>query len=163
MTESKEDLKSLLIKVKEESEKAGLKLNIPKTKIMASGPITYWQTDGDKTETVADSIFLGSKITVNGDYSHETKRHLLLARKIMTNPDRVLKSKDITLLTMVHIVKGMIFLAVIYRCKSWTKKKSEHCRTDVLQLWCWRRLLRIPWTTRRSNQSILINPEYSLE
>ena len=116
MAESKKELKGLLMKVKEENEKVGLKLNIQKTKIVASSPITSWQTDGDKTETVADSIFLGSKITVNGDYSHETKRHLLLARKIMTNPDRVLKSKDITLLTMVHIVKAMVFPVVMYRC-----------------------------------------------
>ena len=162
MAESEEELKSLLMKVKEESEKVGLKLNIQKTKIMASGPITSWQIDG---ETVSDFIFLGSKITPDGDCSHEIKRHLLLGRKIMTNVDSVLKSRDITLPTKVRLVKAMVFPVVMYGCESWTIKKTEHQRIDAFELWCWRRLLRVPWTARRSNQSILkdISPGFSLE
>ena len=152
MAESEEELKSLLMKVKEKSEKAGLKLNIQKTKIMASGPITSWEIDG---ETVADFIFLGSKITADGDYSHEIKRRLLLGRKVMTNLDSVFKSRDITLPTKVHVVKAMVFPVVMYGCESWTAKKAECQRIDAFKLWCWRRLLRAPWTARRSNQSIL--------
>ena len=165
MKESEEELKSLLIKVKENSEKAGLKLNIQKTKIMASCPITSWQIDGETMETMTDLIFLGSKITADGDCIHEIKRHLLLGRKAMTNLDSILKSRDITLPTKVHIVKAMFFLVVMYGCESWTIKKAEHQRMDAFELWCWRRLLRVPWTARRSNQSILkeISPEYSLE
>ena len=165
MAESEEELKSLLMKVKEEREKVGLKLNIQKTKIMASGPITSWQVEGGKLETMADFIFLGSKITVDGDYSHEIKRWLLLGRKTMTNLDSVLKNRDITLPTKFHIVKAMVFPAVTYRCESWTITKAENWRIDAFKLWCWRRCLRVPWTERRSNQSILkeINPEYSLE
>ncbi|KAB0368891.1 hypothetical protein FD755_018896 [Muntiacus reevesi] len=182
MEESKEELKSLLMKVKEENEKVGLKLNIQKTKIMASGPITSWQIDGETVETVADLIFLGSKITADGDCSHEIKRHLLLGRKLMTNLDSILKSRDITLPTKVHLVKAMVFPVVMYGCESWTVKKAEHrkidafelCWTvkkaehqkiDAFELWCWRRLLRVPWTARRSNQSILkeISPGCSLE
>ena len=161
MAES-EELKSLLMKVKEESEKVGLKLNIQKTKIMASGPITSWQIDG---ETVADSIFGGSKITADGDCSHEIKRHLLLERKTMINLGSILKSRDITLPTKVHEVKAMVFPVVMYGCESWTIKKAEHQRIDAFELWCWRRLLRFPWTARRSNQSILkeISPGCSLE
>ena len=157
--ESKEELKSLLMKVKEKSEKAGLKLNIPKTKIMASGPITSWQIVGETMETVTDFIFLGSKI------SHEIQRRLLLRRKVMTNLDSILKGRDITLPTKVHLVKAMVFPVVIYGCESWTIKKAERRRIDVFELWCWRRLLRVPSTTRRSNQSILkeISPECSLE
>ena len=160
-----EELKSLFLKVKEESEKAGLKFNIQKTKILVSGPITSWQIDGATVETVADFIFGGSKITAGGDYSHEIKRHLLLGRKAMTNPDSILKGRDITLPTKVRLVKAMVFPVVMYRCESWTLKKAEHRRIDDFELWCWRRLLRVPWTTRRSNQSILkeISPEYSLE
>ena len=160
MAESEEELKSLLMKVKKEKEKAGLKLNIQKTKIMASGPFTSWQIDGEKVETVTDFIFLGSKITADGDCSHEIKRHLLLGRKAMTNLDSILKSRDITLLTNVCIVKAMVFPVVMYGCESWTIKKAEHQRIDAFELWCWRRLLRVPWTARRSNQSILkeINP-----
>ena len=160
MAES-EELKSLLMKVKE-SEKAGLKINIQKTKIMASGPITSWQIDG---ETVADFVFLGSKITADGDCSHEIKRHLLLGRKVMTNLDSILKSRDITLSTKVHLGKAMVFPVVMYGCESWTIKKAEHGRIDAFELWCWRRLLRVPWTAWRLNQSILreISPEYSLE
>ena len=163
MAES-EELKSLLMKVKEESEKADLKLNIQKTKIMASGPITSWQIDGDTMETVTDFIFLGSKITVDGDCCHEIKRCLLLG-KDMTNLDSILKSRDITLPMKVHLVKAMVFPVVMYGCESWTIKKAERQRIDAFQLWCWKRLLRIPWTARKSNQSILkeINPEYSLE
>ena len=138
--------------MKEESEKAGLKLSIQKTKIMASGPITSWQIDG---ETVADFIFLGSKITADGDCSHEMKRRLLLGRKVMTNLDSILKSRDITLPTKVHLVKAMIFPVVMCRCESWTLKKAERQRIDAFKLWCWRRCLRVPWTARRSNQSIL--------
>ena len=161
MAESEEELKSLLMKVKEESEKFGLKLNIQKTKIMASGPITTWQIDG---ETLADFIFLGSKITADGDCTHEIKRHLLLGRKVITKLDSILKSRDITLSTKVHLVKAMIFPVVMYGCKRWTTKKAE-CRINVFELWCWRRFLRVPWTARRSNQSILkeISPGCSLE
>ena len=152
MAESEEELKSLLMKVKEESEKVGLKLNIQKKKIMASSPITSWEIDG---ETVSDFIFLGSKITADGDCSHEIKRLLLLGRKFMTNLDSILKSRDITLPTKVRLVKAMVFPVVIYGCESWTVKKAEHRRIDAFELWCWRRLLRVPWTARRSNQSIL--------
>ena len=155
MAESKEELKSLLTKLKEKSEKAGLKLNIPKTKIMASGPITSWQIDGETMETVTDFIFLGSKITVNGNYSYEIKRCLLLGRKTMTNLYRMLKSRDITLPTKVHLVKAMVFPVVMYGCESWSIKKTESWRIDAFELWCWRRLLRVPWTARRSNKSIL--------
>ena len=150
MAESEEELKSLLMKVKEESEKVGLKLNIQRMKIMASGPITSWQIDG---ETVSDFIFLGSKITADGGCSHEIKRHLVLGRKVMTNLDSILKSRDITLPTKVCLVKAMVFPVVMYGCKSWTVKKAEHRRIDAFELWCWRRLLRVPWTARRSNQS----------
>ena len=165
MAESEEELKSLLMKVQEESEKVGLKLNIQKTKIMASGPITSWEIDGETVETVSDFIFLGSRIPADGDCRHEIKRHLLLGRKVMTNLDSKLKSRGITLLTKVHLVKAVVFPAVMYGCESWTIKKAEHRRTDAFELWCWRRLLRVPWTARRSNQSILkvISPEYSLE
>ena len=165
MAESKEELKGLLMKVKEESEKTDLKLNIQKTKIMAPGPITSWQIDGESIKTVTDFIFLDSKLTVDGDCSHEIRRCFLLGRKAMTNLDSVLKSRDITLMTKVCIVKAMIFPVVMYRCESWTIKKAEHQRTDAFELWCWRRLFRVPWTARRSNQSILkeINLEYSLE
>ena len=165
MAESKEDLKSLLVKVKDESEKVGLKLNIQKTKIMASGPITSWQIDVGRVETVTGFIFGGSKITADGDCSHEIKRRLLLGRKVMTNLDSILKSRDIILPTKVHLVKAMVFSVVMYGRESWTIKKAEHQRAHAFELWCWRRLLRVPWTARRSNQSILkeINPEYSLE
>ena len=164
MAESKEELKSLL-KVKEESQKFGLKLNIQKTKIMASSPITSWQIDGETMETVSDFILGGSKITADGDCSHEIKRRLLLGRKIMTNLDSILKSRDITLPTKVHLVKAMVFPVAMYGCESWTVKKAEHQRTDAFELWCWRRLLRVPWAARRSNQSILkeISPGCSLE
>jgi len=155
MAESEEELKSLLMKVKVESEKVGLKLNIQKTKIMASGPITSWQIDGETMETVTDFIFLGSKITADGDYSHEIKRRLLLGRKVMSNLDSILKSRDITLSTKVHLLKAMVFPVVMYGCESWTVKKAECQRIDAFELWCWRRLLRVPWTARRSNQSIL--------
>ena len=151
MAESEEELKSLLMKVKEESEKVGLKLNIQKTKIMATGPITSWQIDGETVYIVSDFIFWGSKITVDGDCSHGIKRCLLLARKVMTNLDSILKSRDITLLTKVRLVKAMIFPVVMYGCESWTVKKAERRRIDTFELWCWRRLLRIPWTARRSN------------
>ena len=151
MAESEEVLKSLLMKVKEESEKVGLRLNIQKTKIMASGPITSWQIDGETVETVADFIFLGSKITAGGDCSHGIKRHLLLGRKAMTNLDSILKSRDITLPTKVHLVKAMVFPLVMDGCESWTVKKAEHRRIDAFDLWCWRRLLRVPWSARRSN------------
>ena len=162
MAESEEELKSLLMKVKDESEKVGLKLNIQKTKIMESGPIPSWQRDGETIETLRDFIFLDPKITSDGDCSHEIKRHLLLGRKAMTNPDSILKSRDITLPTEVHIVRGMVFLVVMYGCESWTVKKAEHGRTDAFELWCWRRLLTVPWMARRSNHSILkeISPEY---
>ena len=141
MAENEDELKSLLMKVKEESEKVGLKLNIQKTKIMASSPITSWKIDGEKVETVTDFIFLGSKITANGDCSHKIKRRLLLGRKVMTNIDSILKSRDITLSTKVHLVKAMIFPVVIYGCESWTIKKAEHRKIDSFELWCWRRLL----------------------
>ena len=152
------------MKVKEESEKVGLKLNIQKTNIMASGPITSWQIDGKTMETVTDCIFLGSKITADGDCSHEIKRCLLLGRKAMTNLDSIFKSRDITLPTKVHLVNAMVFPVVMYGCESWTVK-AEHRRIDAFELWCWRRLLRVPCSARRSNQSILkeISPEYSLE
>ena len=165
MTEIEEELKSLLMKVKEESEKAGLKLNIQKTKIMTSGPITSWQTDGETVETAAAFIFLSSKITADGDCSHEIKICLLPGRKVMTNLDSILKSRYITLPTKVCLVKAMVFPVVVYRCESWTIRKAEHQRTDAFELWCWRRLLRVPWTARRFIQSILkeISPEYSLE
>ena len=153
MAES-EELKSLLMKVKEESGKVGLKPNIQKTKIMASGPITSWQIYGDTLETVADFIFGGSKIIADGDCSHEIKRCLLLGRKVMTNLDSIFKSRDITLSTKVHLVKAMFFPVVMYGCEGWTIKKAQHRRTDAFELWCWRRLLRVPWTARRSNQSI---------
>ena len=148
MAESEEELKSLLMKVKEESEKVGLKLNIQKMKIMASGPITSWEIDGETVETVADFVFLGSKITADGDCSHEIKR--LLGRKVMTNLDSTLKSRDITLPTKVHLVKAMVFPVVVYGCESWTVKKVERQRIDAFELCCWRRLLRVPWTARRS-------------
>ena len=153
------------MKVKEESEKVGLKLNIQKTKIMASGRITSWQTNGETMETVTDLIFLGSKITVDGNRTHKIKSHLLLGRKVMTNPDSILKSRDIALPTKVHPVKSMVFPVVMYGCESWTIKKAEHRIIDAFELWCWRRLLRVPWTARRSNHSILkeIKPKYSLE
>ena len=151
MAESKEELKNLLMKVKEGSEKVGLKLNIQKTKIMASGPITSWQIDG---ETVADFILGGSKITADNDCSHEIKGHLLLRRKVVTNLDSILKSRDITLPTKVCLVKAMVFPVVVYGCESWTVKKAERRRIHAFELWCWRRLLRVPWTARRSNQSI---------
>ena len=160
-----ESLKELLMKVKEESKKVGLNLSIRKTKIMASGPNISWQIDGEAVETVDDFIFLGSKITADGDCSHEIKRHLLLGRKTMTNLDSILKRRDITLPTKVCLVKAMVFPVLMYGCVSWTIKKAECQRIDAFELWCWRRLLRIPWTARRSNQSILkeISPEYSLE
>ena len=165
MAESEEELKSFLMNVKEESEKAGLKLHIQKTKIMASSSITSWQIDGETVETVSDFIFLGSKVTADGDFSHEIKRHLLLGRKVMTNLDSILKSRDITLPTRVHLVKAMVFPVVMYGCESWTIKKAKHQRIDAFEPWCWRRLLRVPWTARRSNQSILkeISPEHLLE
>ena len=165
MAESEEELKSLLMKVKEKSEKVGLKHNIQKMKITASSLITSWQIDGEMIETVTDFIFLGSKITTDGDCRHEIKRCLLLERKPMTNLDSILKSRDITLPTKVRLVKAMVFPAVVYGCDSWTIKKAECRRIDAFELWCWRRLLRVPWTARRSNQSILkeIRPEYSLE
>ena len=161
MADSEEELKSLLIKVKEESEKVGLKLNIQKTKMMISGPITSWQTDGETTETVTDFIFLGFKITADGDCSHKVKRWLLLGRKAMTNLDSILKSRDITLPTNIHIVKAMVSPVVTYGCESWTITKAEHQRIDAFELWRWRRLLRVTWTARRSNQSVLkeISPE----
>ena len=164
MAESKE-LKSLLIKVKEESEKVGLKFNIQKTKIMASSPITSWEIDGETVETVSDFILGASKITADGDCSHEIKRRLLLGRKVNTNLDSIFKSRDNILLTKVRLVKAMVFPVVMYGCESWTVKKAECRRTDAFELWCWRRLLRVPWTARRSNQSILkeINPGISLK
>ena len=164
MAES-EELQSLLMKVREESEKVGLKFNIQKTKIMASGPITSWQINEEKVETVTDFILGGSKINVDGDCSHEIKRCLLLGRKVMTNLDSLLKSRSITLPTKVHLVKAMVFLVVMCGCESWTIKKAECRRIDGFELRCWRRLLRVPCTARRSNQSILkkITHEYSLE
>ena len=143
------------MKVKEESEKVGLKLNIQKTKIMASGPITSWEMDGETVEIVSDFIFLGSKITADGDCSHEIKRRLLLGRKVMTNLDSIFRSRDITLLAKVRLVKAMVFPVVMCGCESWTVKKAERQRIDAFELWCWRRLLRVPWTARRCNQSIL--------
>ena len=137
--------------MKEESEKVGLKVNIQKTKIIVSGPITSWEIDGETVETVSDFILGGSKITADGDCSHEMKRRLLLGRKVMTNLDRILKSRDITLPTKVHLVKAMLFPVVMYECESWTIKKAEHQRMDAFELWCWRRLLRVPWSARRSN------------
>ena len=162
--EREEELKSLLMRVKEESKKAGLKLNIQKTKIMSSDPQTSQQVDGEKAKAITDFISLGSKITVDVDFSYEIKRHLLLGKKAKTNLDSVFKSRDFTLPTKVHLVKAMIFSTVMYGCESGTTMKAEHQRTDAFELWCWRRLLRFPWTSRRSNQSILkeINPEYSL-
>ena len=155
MAESEEELKSLFLKVKEESEQVGLKLNIQKTKIMASGPITSWEIDGETVETVSDFILGGSKITADGDCSHEIKRRLLLGRKVMTNLNSILKSRDIALPTNVHLVKAMVFPVVMYGCESWTVKKAERRRIDAFEVWCWRRLLRVPWIARRSNQSIL--------
>ena len=150
IAESEEELKSLLMKVKKESEKVGLKLSIQKTTIMASGPITSWQIDGETVETVEDFIILGSKINASGDCTHEIKRHLLFGRKIMTNLDSILKSRDITLPRKVRLVKVMVFPVVMYECKSWTIQKAEHRTIDAFELWCWRRLLRVPWTARRS-------------
>ena len=165
MAEIEEELKSRLMKVKEESEKVGLKLNIQKMKIMASGPITSWQIDGETVETVADFVFLGSKITADGDFSHEIKRRLLLGRKVMTSLDSILKSRDITLPTKVRLIKAMVFPVVMYGCESWTVKKAESRRIDAFELWYWRRLLRVPWTARRSNQPMLkkISPGCPLE
>ena len=164
MAESEEELKSLSMKVKE-SEKVGLKLNIQKTKITASGPITSWEIDGETVEAVSEFISGGSKITADGDYSHEIKRYLLLGRKVMTNLYSILKSRDITLPTKVRLVKAMVSPVVMCGCESWTIKKTEHRNTDAFELWCWRRLLRVPWTAGRSNQSILkeIAPGCSLE
>ena len=165
MAESEGELKSLLMKVKEENEKVVLKLNIQKTKIMVSDPITSWQIDGETMETVEDFIFLGSKITMDTDFWHEIKKHLLPGRKTMTNLDSVLKSRDIILPTKFSLVKAMAFPVVMYRCETWAIKKAEHQRTDAFKLWYCRRLLRVPWTAKRSNQSILkeINPVYSLK
>ena len=165
MAESEEELKSLLMKVKEESEKVGLKLNIQKIKIMASGPITSWQIDGKTMGTVKDFILGGSKSTADGDCSHEIKRQLLLGRKVMTNLDSMLKNRDITLPTKVRLIKATVFPVVMYGCESWTVKKAESRRINAFEVWCWRRLLRVPWTVRRSTQSILkeISPGISLE
>ena len=165
MAESEEELKSLLMKVKEESEKVGLKLNIQKTKIMASGPITSWEINGETVETVSNFILGGSKITADGDCSHEIKRCLLLGRKVMTNLDSILKGRDITLPTKVRLVKAMVFPVVMYGCECWTVKKAEGRKIDAFELWCWRRLLIVHWTARRSNQSILkeFRPGCSLE
>ena len=165
MAESEEELKSLLMKVKEKSEKAGLKLNIQKTKIMASSPITSWEIDGETVETVSDFIFWGSKITADSDCSHEIRRRLLLGRKVMSNLDSIFKSRDVTLPTKVRLVKAMVFPVVMHGCESWTVKKAEHWRIDAFELWCWRRLFRVPWTARTSNLSILkeISPGRSLE
>ena len=165
MAESEEELKSLLMKVKEESKKVGLKLNIQKTKIMSSGPISSWEIDGETVETVSDFILGGSKITADGDCSHDIKRLLLLGRKVMTNLDSILKNRDITLPTKVCLVKAMVVPVVMYGCESCTVKKAECRRIDAFEVWCWRRLLRVPWTARRSNQSILreISPGISLE
>ena len=165
MAETEEELKSLLMRAKQESEKAGLKLNIQKTKIMASGPITSWQIDGETMEIMTDFIFGDSKSSADGDCSHEIKRHLLLERKVMTNLDSIFKGRDNTLPTKVHLVKAMIFPVVVYGCESWIIKKAERQRMNAFELWCWRRLLRVPWTARLSNLSILkeISPEYSLE
>ena len=165
MAEIEEELKSLLMKVKEQSEKVGLKLNSQKTKIMESCPITSWEIDGETVETVSDFIFGGSKITADGDCSHKIKRCLLLGRKVMTNLGIILKSRYITLPTEVHLVKAMVFPVVMYGCESWTMKKAEHRKIDAFELWCWKRLLRVPWTARRSKQSILneISPGCSLQ
>ena len=165
MVESEEEIKSLLMKAKEEGEKVGLKLSIQKTKIMASGPITWWEIDGETVETVSDFNFLGSKITADGDCSHEIKRRLLLGKKVMINLDSIFKSRDITLLTKVRLVKAMVFPVVMYGCVRWTLKKAECRRIDAFELWCRRRLLRVPWTARRSKQSILkeLSPGCSLE
>ena len=165
MPESEEELKSLLMKVKQESEKVGLKLNIQKTKIMASGPITSCQIDGETVETVSDFILGGARITADGDCSHEIKRCLLLGRKVMTNLDSILKSRDITLPTKVCLIKAMVFPLVMYGCESWTMKKAERQRIHAFELWCWGKLLQVPWTARRFNQSILkeICPGCSLE
>ena len=165
MAESEEELKNLLIKVKEESEKVGLKLNIQKMKIMASSPITSWQIDGETVETTSDFILGGSKITADGDCSHEIKRRLLLGRKVMTNLDSILKSRDITLAIKVCLGKAMVFPVVMYGCGSWSMKKGECQRIDAFELWCWRRLSRVSWFSRRLNQTILkeISPEYPLE
>ena len=164
MAESEEELKSLLMKVKEESEKVGVKLNIQKTKIMASGPFTSWEIDGETVESLSD-YFLGLQITADGDCSHEIKRCLLLGRKAMTNLDSILISGDISLPSKVRLVKAIVFLVVMYGCESWTVDKAERRKVDAFELWCWRRLLRVPWTARRSNQSILkeISPGCSLE
>jgi len=165
MGESKEELRSLLMKVKEESEKVGLKLNVQITKIMASDPITSWQIDEETVETVRDFISGGSKITADGDCSHDIKKRLLLGRKVMTNLDSLLKNRDISLPTKVLLVKAIVFPVVTYGCESWTIKKAERQRIDAFELWCWRQRLRVPWTARRSNQSTLkdISSEYSLE
>ena len=165
MAESEEELKSLLMRVREESEQAGLKLNIQKTGIMASGRITSWQIGGKKVEVMTDFIFLGFEILADGDCSHEMKRCLFLGRKAVTNLDSILQSWDITLLTKVHLVKDMVFPIVMYGCESWTIEKAERQRIDAFKSWCWRRLLRVPWTARKSSQSILkeINTEYSLK
>ena len=165
MAESKEELKSLLMKVKEKNEKVGLKLNIQKTMIMASSPITSWQIDGETMETVKDFISWAPKSAADSDCSHEIKRRLLLGRTAITNLDSVFKRRDITLPIKVHLVNAMVFPVVMYGCESWTVKKPEHWRINAFELWCWRRLLRVPWTARRSNQSILkeISPKYSLE
>ena len=164
MVESKEELKSLLMRVKVESERVGLKVNIKKTKTMAPGPISSWQIEGEKVKVVRFPL-LGSKITVESDYSHEIRRCLHLGRKAMTNPDSVLRSRDIALTIKIHIVKAMFFPVVTHDCENWTMKKAKHGRIDAFKLWCWRRLLRVSWTARRSNQLILreINPEYSLK
>ena len=151
MAESEEELKNLLMKVREESEKVSLKLNIQKTKILASGPLTSWQIDGETMETVTDFILGGSKTTADGDCSHEIKKHMLLGRKTTTNLDSILKSRDITLPTKVHLVKAMVFPVVRYGCESWTIKKAKRRRIDAFELWCWRRLSRVPWTERRLN------------
>ena len=153
MAESEEELESLLMKMKKESEKFGLKLNIHKTKIMASGPITSWEIDGETVEIVSDFISGGSKITADGDCSHELKRRLLLGRKVMTNLDSIFKSRDITLPTKVRLAKAMVFPVVMYGCESWTVKKAERRRIDAFELWCWRRLLRAPWTVRADSES----------
>ena len=165
MAKTKEELKSLLMKVKEESENVGLKLSIQKTKIVTTCPITSWQINRETIETVRQFTFLGSKITADGDCSHEIKRRLLLGRKAMINLDSIFKTRDITLPTKVRLVKAMVFPVVMYGCENWTVKKAEHGRVDSFELWCWRRLLRVPWTARRSNQSILkqISPGCSLE
>ena len=165
MADSEEELKSLLMKMKEESKKVGLKLNIQKMKIMASSPITSWEIDGETVETMSDFILGGSQITADGDCSHEIKKRLLFGRKVMTNLDSIFKSRDITLPTKVRLVKAMVFPVVMYGCESWTVQKAERRRIDAFELWCWRRLLRVPWTARRSNQSILkeISPGISLE